>query len=79
MSTGKQSRVYNELVNLLAENAPADKLLKFHLSKVNQRRLDDLLSRNRNGSLTAQEEVELDAFEQFEHMVRLLKARVRAK
>ena len=79
MSTVEQPPVYNELVDLLAESAPPDKLLKFQLSNVNQQRLDDLLAKNRDGTLTSRETAELDAFEQFEHVVRLLKARVRAR
>ena len=79
MSTVEQPPVYDELVELLAESAEPDKVLSFQLSSVKQRRLDDLLSKNRDGTLTSQEEAELDAFEQFEHVVRLLKARVRER
>ncbi len=77
MSTVEQSPVYDELVELLARNAKADDVLAFHLSDEKQQRLDDLLSKNRDGSLEPHESSELDAFEQFEHVVRLLKARVR--
>jgi hypothetical protein len=79
MSTVEQPPIYGELVDLLAESASSDKLLAFQLSNSNQQRLDDLLSKNRQGTLTSQESAELDAFEQFEHVVRLLKARVRAR
>ncbi len=79
MSTVDFPLVFDELVDLLAESAPADKLLAFQLSHEKQRRLDDLLAKNREGNLTANESAELDAFEQFEHMVRLLKGRVREK
>jgi len=79
MSTVDYPLVYDELVDLLAEDAVPDKVLSFQLSNEKQRRLDDLLSKNRDGTLTPQESAELDAFEQFEHVVRLLKARVREK
>lgn len=79
MSTVDFPLVFDDLVDLLAESAPADKLLTFQLSHEKQRRLDDLLAKNREGNLTANESAELDAFEQFEHMVRLLKGRVREK
>jgi hypothetical protein len=77
MSTVEQSPVYEELVDLLARNARADDVLAFHLSDAKQQRLDDLLSKNREGTLQPRESAELDAFEQFEHLVRLLKARMR--
>lgn len=79
MSTVDDPPVYDDLVELLARSASADDLLSFRLSAEKQRRLDDLLARNRAGSLAPAESAELDAFEQFEHVVRLLKARVRGK
>lgn len=79
MSTVEHPPVYVELVELLAKTADADEVLAFQLSGDKQRRLDNLLEKNRDGSLSPQESAELDAFEQFEHVVRLLKARVREK
>jgi hypothetical protein len=38
-----------------------------------------LLEKNREGTLTNDEAAELDAYERFEHIVRLLKARVLQK
>ncbi len=79
MSTVDYPPVYDDLVELLAKSADADEVLSFQLSNEKQRRLDSLLDKNRDGTLSAQESAELDAFEQFEHVVRLLKARVREK
>ena len=79
MATVDQPPVYDDLIELLAKRAVPDELLAFQLSGGKQRRLDDLLGKNREGSLTAAESAELDAFEQFEHVVRLLKARVRGQ
>lgn len=79
MSTIDYPPVYDDLVELLAKSAEAEEVLSFQLSDEKQRRLDDLLSKNRAGTLSPQESAELDAFEQFEHVVRLLKARVRER
>jgi hypothetical protein len=79
MSTLDSTLVYEDLVELLAESAPREKLLAYQLSSDKQKRLDDLLSKNRDGTLSAVESAELDAFEHIEHVVRLLKARVRAR
>jgi hypothetical protein len=79
MSTVDYPPVYDDLVELLAKCAEPDEILSFNLSGEKQRRLDDLLSKNRSGVLSPQESAELDAFEQFEHVVRLLKIRVRER
>lgn len=76
MATTAQPPVYEELLDLLAESADPDRLLAFRLSPEKQARLDDLLERNREGVLTEEQSAELDDFERFEHVVRLLKARV---
>jgi hypothetical protein len=79
MSTVDYPPVYDDLVELLAKSADAEEVLSFQLSKEKQRRQDNLLSKNRDGTISPQESAELDAFEQFEHVIRLLKARVREK
>jgi hypothetical protein len=79
MSTVDHPPVYDELVELLATTAKPEQVLAFQLSPEKQNRLDDLLAKNRDQTLTAEESAELDSFEQFEHVVRLLKARVREK
>jgi hypothetical protein len=79
MSTVDRPPIYDDLVELLAKSADADEVLSFQLSSEKQNRLDELLNKNREGALSPQDSAELDAFEQFEHVVRLLKARVREK
>lgn len=76
MTLMDDTAVYDDLLDLLAESADAERVLAFRLSVPKQKRLDALLDRNREGTLTAQESAELDAYERFEHVVRLLKARV---
>jgi hypothetical protein len=79
MSAIQHPPIYEELVELLARHAKPKEILGFQLSVQKQRRLDKLLEQNRKGNLTEEEAAELDAFEQFEHVVRLLKARLRGK
>ncbi len=64
---------------MLAESADVDRVLAFRLSGKKQARLVDLLEKNREGALTDEESSELDTYEQFEHLVRLLKARLLQK
>jgi len=79
MAATKQPPVYDELLDLLAETANVDRVLSFRLSPAKQGHLDALLDKNRQVSLTEEEAAELDAFENFEHLVRLLKARLLQK
>jgi hypothetical protein len=79
MSAIDHPAIYEDLLDLLAESADAQRVLAFHLSDQKQARLDELLEKNREGTLTAEESTELDAYERFEHLVRLLKARVLQK
>lgn len=71
--------IYDDLLDLLAESADPQRVLAFRLSDQKQARLNELLEKNREGTLTAEESAELDAYESFEHVVRLLKARVLQK
>jgi hypothetical protein len=79
MSLLDHPAVYDDLLDVLAESANAERLLAFRLSEPLQARLDILLEKNREGTLTHQEMTELDTYERFEHLVRLLKARVLQK
>ena len=79
MSSIRESAVYDELIELLADSADAVRLSSFRISKDKQSRLDALLERNRQGTLTVDESDELDAHEHVEHLVRLLKARMLKK
>lgn len=79
MSLLDRPAVYDDLLDVLAESANAERLLAFRLSEPLQARLDVLLEKNREGTLTHEEMAELDTYEHFEHLVRLLKARVLQK
>lgn len=79
MATLDTHAVYDELLDLLVDGADVQRVLAFRLSSSQQERLDILLEKNREGTLSAEETAQLDAFERFEHLVRLLKARVLQK
>ena len=79
MSAIDYPAVYDDLLDLLAESADPRRVLGFHLSHEKRARLDELLEKNREGTLTDDESAELDVYERFEHLVRLLKARVLQK
>ncbi|MFM2002233.1 MAG: hypothetical protein RI963_1659 [Planctomycetota bacterium] len=76
MGTIEQGSVYDTLVDLLVQGGNRQEILKFRLGSEPQSRLDELLEKNRSGTITPAEASELETFEHFEHVVRLLKARV---
>ena len=78
MST-RTTAASDELLDLLAKGLTRDQLLEFRPSASTQARLERLLDKSRRGKLTPGEAHELDDFESIEHIVRLLKARIRHK
>jgi len=74
-----QSPAYDEIVDLFADLAVAERILTFHPSATMQARIEGLLEKNRQGTLTSEEQAELDEVERLEHFMRLIKARVRQK
>jgi hypothetical protein len=75
MATVGHYALYDDLLDLLSEGVDPGRLRRFRLSEAKQMRLDWLLEKNREGPLTEDESAELDDFERFEHLVRMLKAR----
>ncbi len=76
MSSIDSSPAFDGLLELLATNADPQQILGFHLPEDNQRRLDELLAKNQANTLTEADKAELQSFEQLEHVVRLLKAKM---
>ena len=74
-----QSHAYDEIVDLFAEPAVAKRILAFHPSPAMQARIEELLEKNRAGTLSTDEQTELDEVERLEHFMRLIKARIRQK
>jgi hypothetical protein len=66
--------IYDELAELLANMDPA-KVIQFHASKKSQKRLEELLEKNKEGVLNEEEKIEIERFMAVEHIVRLAKAR----
>ena len=76
MTSIDSSPAFEGLLELLATNADPEQVLGFHLPADNQRRLDELLAKNMANTLTDADRSELESFEQLEHVVRLLKAKM---
>ena len=79
MATAESLPIYDELLDLFVGAANRKELLAFRLPPNRQARLDELLQKNRDGTLSNAERGELEEFERLEHLGRLLKARARRK
>lgn len=79
MSSIDSAPAFEGFLELLANNADPAQILGFRLQEENQRRLDELLVKNRANTLTDKERSELESFEQLEHVVRLLKAKMHGR
>lgn len=67
--------VYNELLDFLVAAPSPQDIVNFKVSAAAQSRLRQLLEKNQEAALTDAEQAELDAYEQVEHVMTLLKAR----
>jgi hypothetical protein len=66
-----------EFAELLADGAGRERILAFRASEQTAERVGELLWKDRDGSLTADERHELDLFQHTELLLRLIKARLR--
>ncbi len=75
----KHLSVYDELIELIANKSISSQILNFKPSPKIQKRINNLLEKNRSGNLSSEEKSELDEFEHLEHIFRLAKSRLRQK
>jgi len=71
-------QAYLEVLDFLVTCPTPQDILAFKVSPEAQDRLRSLLDKNREGALTESEIAELDAYEQLEHLMILIKARAMA-
>lgn len=67
--------VYMELVDFVARGSTPEEVARFQPSADAQRRVAELLERQRAAELTDDETAELDGFVQLEHILGLAKAK----
>ena len=75
MST--MSPVYHEIIEFIAAGTTPEEVANFHPSPYAQRRIADLLEREREQHLSPEEKAELDHFMELEHILRMAKAKAR--
>ena len=70
-------KAYEEVIDFIAAGTTPQNVIDFRPSNAAQERLEDLLSREKEGLLSAEEKFEFDHYLQLEHLMRLAKARAR--
>jgi hypothetical protein len=76
-SVERTNPVFAETLDFLASRPTLEHIVAFKASAVMQQRLEELLDKNREEGLTEAEEAELDAYEQVNDLMILLKAHAR--
>ncbi len=75
MATNIVVPVFQELVEYLAQKATPEEVLAFKVSEAAQRQAEELTERNKAGTLTPEEAVELQQLLEFDLLVSRLKAK----
>ena len=69
--------IYLELVDFIASGSTPNDVAEYHPSQEAQERLTDLIDREKESKLSAEEAAELNHFLELEHILRVAKAKAR--
>jgi hypothetical protein len=70
-------KAYEEVIEFIAAGSNPSSVVAFRPSAATRARVTDLLTRNRAGALSPEEDSELEHYLQLEHIMRLAKARAK--
>jgi hypothetical protein len=71
------SPAYCEIIDFIAAGTTPEAVAHFRPSPEAQRRIAELIEREKESALSAEEKAELDHFMELEHILRMAKARAR--
>jgi len=74
MNTAKS---YEEVIDFIAAGTTPEAVVAFRPSDSVQRRVSDLVERSKDGSISSEEQAELEDYLQLEHIMIMAKARAR--
>jgi hypothetical protein len=77
--TPSRHMLYNEVIEFFAGGPTPRAIIAFHSSAETQHHLAELLNKNQGGTLTPEEQTELDQYENLDYLVTLVKARARQR
>ena len=75
METRTKSLAQKEFVEFITSTPTLKQMAEFRISPEANARISYLLEANRNGTLSAEERVELDEYGHLEHIMRMVKIR----
>ncbi len=73
------THLYEEIIDFIAAGPTVDEVARFEASPETKDRVADLIYREKTSGLTPEEASDLDDFLKLEHIMRLAKARARAR
>jgi hypothetical protein len=80
ITTGEPPRrAYEEFLDFIASGTTPSSVLAFRPSESVQQRVTELIERSHDGTVSSQEQSELDDYLQLEHLMIMAKARARLK
>ena len=71
------SPAYMEIIDFIAGGSTPEDVVRFHPSAEVQRRVDELVNREKESGLSPEELAELNHFLELEHIIRMAKAKAR--
>ncbi len=66
---------YQEILDFLISRPTSEQIIRFKVSEASQHRLQTLLQKNREATLTSAETTELDLYQQLDQLIGFLKVR----
>ena len=79
MTLRETSNLFDEVLDMLSSTPTPEQIIAYQPSDSLRERASELLERNRDGVLTAEEQAELDEFAQINHFMSMLRARARKR
>ena len=73
----KATKSYEEIIDFIAAGTTPEAVVAFHPSGSVQERVTELIDRSKDGSISTEEQSELDDYLQLEHIMIMAKARAR--
>ncbi|MCA0452828.1 MAG: hypothetical protein LCI00_02495 [Chloroflexi bacterium] len=74
-----QNTPYQEFADFITSSPSLEQIAEYRLSDASESRVSYLLDVNRNGTISKQEQNELDDYTRLEHLMRIVKIRAFAK
>ncbi len=71
------TKSYEEIIDFIAAGTTPETVVAFHPSDGVQRRVTELVERSKEGSISAEDQSELEDYLQLEHIMIMAKARAR--